>query len=223
MWVLDSEEVHVHVPGNASRLRSDPRGSRLHWGRLRDPAGSSSTHVGPVDALIQAWECLDELAWIATVDSALHARVVGRSDLRKIAAALPSAARTALGLVDPAADSGLETIVRVIAVRLGFRVSSQVVMPGIGRVDLVIEDWIAVETDGTAFHDVALAPHDRRRDALLAATGRSVLRPGYSLVVHDRMAVARQLIGAVETHRRIQDSGRLAARARKRLEKLEWS
>jgi very-short-patch-repair endonuclease len=140
--------------------------------------------------------------------------------LELIAAALPRRARVSLDLTDPAAESGLETIVRVIAVRLGFRVSAQVRMPGVGRIDLMVEDWIAVETDGAAFHDVAVAGRDRRRDALLAATGRSVLRPGYSLVVHDPATVARQLIGAVETHRRVQDSGRLAARARTRLERL---
>lgn len=220
IWVLDSEVVHVHLSANAGRLRGDPRGSRGHWRPLRDPARSNSEHVGLVDALIQAWGCLDELAWIASVDSALHLGLLRPSELELIAAALPRRARVSLDLTDPAAESGLETIVRVIAVRLGFRVSAQVRMPGVGRIDLMVEDWIAVETDGAAFHDVAVAGRDRRRDALLAATGRSVLRPGYSLVVHDPATVARQLIGAVETHRRVQDSGRLAARARTRLERL---
>lgn len=131
--------------------------------------------------------------------------------------ALPEAARRDLRRADVRAESGLETIVRLIAGDLGFRVRSQVTFPGIGRVDLLIEDWIVVETDGSAFHDLPLAAADRRRDALLAADGRTVLRPEYALVVHDRAAVARQLIGAVSEHRRVQDSGQLACRARRRL------
>ena len=140
--------------------------------------------------------------------------------LRKLAS---PRSRRLLNLVDARADSGLETIVRVIAHELGFRVRSQVRVPGVGRVDLIVESWIAVETDGTEFHDVSLSPRDRRRDAQLAARGMTALRPGYSLIVFNRDAVARQLIGAVAAHRRVKDSGHLAARARKRLAGLDLS
>jgi very-short-patch-repair endonuclease len=220
IWVLDSDIVHVHLPSNAARLRRDPSGGRRHWRPLRVPERSSSAHVGLIDALIQAWGCLDDPGWIASVDSALHLGMLRPAELEVIASALPRRAGISLALTDSASESGLETIMRVLAVRLGFRVRSQVVVPGIGRIDMIVEDWIVVETDGAAFHDLPVAAHDRRRDALLAATDRTVLRPGYSLVVHDRTTVARQLIGAVESHRRIQDSGRLASRARNRLERL---
>ena len=220
VWVLDTAEVHVHLAANASRLRADPLGSRGHWQPLirADPADGDD--VSLIDALRQAHECLPLPAWIASVDSALHLRLLSADDLATLRAHLPRAGRRALQLLDAKAESGLESIVRVLALLLGFRVRSQVVVSGIGRVDLVVEDWIVVETDGSAFHDTALAPRDRRRDARLAATGRSVLRPGYELVVHDQTAVARQLIGAVETHRRVQDSGQRAVRARWRLAKL---
>ncbi len=220
-WVLDAEEVHVHFAANASRLRADPSGSRGHWRPLvhretRDPDG-----VSLIDALLQAHECLSVPAWIASVDSSLHLRLLRSGDLGLMGEHLSSRARRDLELVDAKAESGLESIVRVMSRLLGFRVRSQVTVPGVGRVDLIIEDWIVVETDGSAFHDTALAPRDRRRDARLAATGRTVLRPGYELVVHDPIAVARQVIGAVETHRRVHDSGRLAVRARRRLAQLE--
>ena len=133
---------------------------------------------------------------------------------------LPGPARQELRTADGRAESGLETIARLIALDLGFRVRPQVRFHRIGRVDLLVEDWIVVETDGSAFHDLPLAAGDRRRDALLAATGRTVLRPGYALIVHDRATLARQLIGAVESHRRVHDSGQLAARARRRLERM---
>jgi len=125
--------------------------------------------------------------------------------------------------VDARAESGLESIVRVLACQLGFRVQSQVRIDGVGRVDLVVERWIAVETDGTAFHGVSLSARDRQRDSRLSARGMTTLRPGYVLVVFDQKAVAEQLIGAVATHRRVKDAGHLAARARRRLARLDLS
>lgn len=220
VWVLDTTEVHVHLAANASRLRADLMGSRGHWRPLVRAQSTDDDHVSLIDALLQAHECLSLPAWIASIDSSLHLRLLQRDDLAILRTHLPRSVRWALELVDANAESGLESIVRVIARLLGLRVRSQVAVPGIGRVDLVIEDWIVVETDGSAFHDTALAPRDRRRDAGLAGRGRTVLRPGYELVVHDQAVVAKQLIGAVETHRRVQHSGQLAARARGRLHKL---
>jgi very-short-patch-repair endonuclease len=155
------------------------------------------------------------------VDSALHQGQLYPRQVAALRGRLDERRRTWVDLVDRRAESGLESIVRVIAHDLGFRVRSQVRIPGIGRVDLVIEDWVAVETDGAAFHDVALSPRDRRRDARLFAIGRSVLRPGYSLIVHDQPAVVRQLIGAVAAHRRVKNSGAIASRARRRAEKWD--
>ncbi|MEO6115208.1 MAG: DUF559 domain-containing protein [Pseudolysinimonas sp.] len=160
---------------------------------------------------------------MASIDSALHLRLIHQTDLATIRRGVRRELGALLGSADRRAESGLESIVRIMALDLGFRVRSQVAVRGVGRVDLVVQNWVAVETDGTAFHDVALSPRDRRRDAQLAATGRTVLRPGYSLVVFDRMAVARQLIGAVETHRRVKDAGHLAHRARQRLDRLGMS
>lgn len=219
VWVIDSERVHVHLAANASRLRVDPGGHRGHWRRLADPLGDPD-HVSLVDALIQSRECLDTYEWMASVDSALHLRMLRPHERERLWSEMRGSGRRDLGAAERRAESGLETIVRLIARDLGFRVRSQVRFAGVGRVDLLVEGWIVVETDGTAFHDLPLAAGDRRRDALLAATGRTVLRPGYALIVHHREAVARQLIGAVAAHRRVQGSGRLAARARRRLESM---
>jgi very-short-patch-repair endonuclease len=215
IWVLDSDVVHVRVPSNAARLPSAALGARIHWDDYA-PVDAEGVHVGVIAALIQAYRCLDHRAWIASVDSALHTKRLSRRQLSLIASRLPASAGLLISQTDRSAESGLESIVRVLARELGFRVRSQVRFPGVGWVDLVIEKWIVVETDGTAFHDQALSPRDRRRDALLSARQRVVLRPGYSLVVHDQPAVARQIIGAVAAHRRVGNSGKLAARARRR-------
>jgi very-short-patch-repair endonuclease len=220
IWVLDDGRIHVHVADNAARLRTNADQPRVHWRPLVEPRMPDSDRVGVVDALIQASGCLSHREWIASVDSAIHLRLLSASGLAAMSRSLPKRLQRVLRLVDGRAESGLESIERVIAVELGFRVRSQVQFTGIGRADLVVEDWIVIETDGTGFHDVSLASRDRSRDARLAARGRTVLRPGYSLVVYDQPAVARQLIGAVASHRKVRDSGRMVARARSRLEKL---
>ena len=222
IWVQDSGVVHIRVARTASRLPAIGPGIRRHWDAL-PLAGDDVHHVGLVSALIQAFGCLDHRAWIASADSAAHLGLLHPEDLALLRAGLPRAGRLALYLLDRRAESGLESIVRVIARELGFRVRSQVVIRGVGRVDLVVEGWIVVETDGTAFHDQALSAKDRLRDARLVERGRSVLRPGYSLVIFDQATVARQLIGAVAAHRRVANSGRIVARARRRAAALDFS
>jgi len=213
--VLDSAVVHIRVARHASRLPTDLVGIRRHWDALPLERGDVH-HVSLVSALIEASGCLDRRAWIASVDSALHLGLLHPEHLTLLRAGLSRVGRRALALADRRAESGLESIVRVIAHDLGFRVRSQVAIRGVGRVDLVVEDWVVIETDGAEFHDQALSAKDRLRDARLVGMGRSVVRPGYSLVVFDQAAVARQLIGAVAVHRRVTDSGRIVARARHR-------
>ena len=179
--------------------------------------------MGIVDALILASRCLERRAWVASLDSALHSNILRPRQLSTVCASLAQPRRSWVDLADPRAESGLESIARVIAKDLGFRVRSQVRIPGIGRVDLLVEDWIVVETDGSAFHDVALSARDRLRDARLISAGRSVVRPGYSLVVHDPAAVAAELIGAVASHRRVANSGEITRRARRRFRELGFS
>jgi very-short-patch-repair endonuclease len=143
---------------------------------------------------------------------------VRRSDFAS-GAVLPISLRWALDRLDVAAESGLESIVREIVRLLGFRVTSQVSFPLVGRVDLVVEDWVVVEADGGRFHDAEVTARDRRRDALLVSQGCSVLHFRYAQVVFDRTLVATTIISAVATHRRIRNSGSLVRRARNRAEK----
>jgi very-short-patch-repair endonuclease len=84
----------------------------------------------------------------------------------------------------------------------------------------VVEEWIVVEADSTAFHSGDAIPRDYRRDAALAATGRTPIRFGYAQVVYDLPSVARALIGIVASHRRVRNSGQKALRATRRLRTL---
>jgi very-short-patch-repair endonuclease len=113
--------------------------------------------------------------------------------------------------------------VRVLLLDLGLAVRPQVPFGGVGRVDLLVERWVIVETDGAEFHDGTVSPRDRRRDAALASRGYTVLRFRYAQVIFDLGSVANAVISAVEVHRRVRNSGHLAARARSRLRRAEMS
>lgn len=228
-WVPEHPVVHVHVEANAARLRHPddskqrlPEGAAcvLHWAPLHEPGGASVSHVSPLDATLQAMQCLERRLAIAALDSAVRSGLVRLSVVRDAAAGLPVRSRRLLTEVDARAESGLESIVRTIALDLGFRVALQEGVRSVGRVDLVIEDWIVIETDGDEFHDVTVTPKDRRRDAMLAADGRVTLRFRYAQVLFAQREVARAIIGTVRTHRRIHNSGRLADRALRRMQSL---
>ena len=77
----------------------------------------------------------------------------------------------------PSSASPLETIARVLLRPHGWRVQSQVVIDGVGRVDFLIEGRVVLETDGYEFHSSKEAfVRDRRRDAELVARGFVVVR-----------------------------------------------
>jgi very-short-patch-repair endonuclease len=220
VWVRSPSALHIQVARNASRLRRpDPSTTApgdecvLHWRALVDPASATGSHVGILDALALAVRSLPRADAVAAIDSALNLRLISLPQL----ALAPPALAALLADVDPAAQSGLETLVRLVARDLGFRVRSQVRFRGIGIVDLLVEDWIVVETDGSEFHDDAIvSARDRRRDALHAAAGRTPLRFRYAQVVHEMPSVAAAIIGAVASHRRVHNSGRIVARALRR-------
>lgn len=227
VWTREPALVHVHVPPNAARLRSpDDRTRRrtrgevvVHWVPLRAPRHATASHVGVIDALTCAAECLQRREAIAAIDSALNLGLVSSAQLREAWRGLTC--EPLLDETDAAAQSGLETIVRVVALALGFRVRIQVRFSGIGVADILIEDWIVVETDGSEFHESAApSARDRRRDARHAAAGRTPLRFRYSQVVHELPTVVAAIIGAVGSHRRVRNSGRLARRATARARRL---
>ncbi|GAA1941037.1 type IV toxin-antitoxin system AbiEi family antitoxin domain-containing protein [Microbacterium aoyamense] len=171
-----NHDVHVHVPVNAGRLRRAGT-ARVHWSpTMREPReGSPFAEV--IDALVHAAECQTPRAFIASVDSALHLRHLHPDDLDELFARLPRRLRRLRGLVDARAESGTETLVRLMLRGLGCRPDCQVQIGGVGRVDLVVDGWLVIECDSRAFHSGwEEQRRDRRRDLALAERGFVVLR-----------------------------------------------
>jgi very-short-patch-repair endonuclease len=234
IWVVDDSTLHVRLSPGASRLRdaqdrhvrmTAPEIAaapvRLHWKELRSPGRATASHVGVVDALVSAAGCLRPSELIAALDSGCHQRVIGPRDLRAALLMIAARRRPSSERLDPAAESGIETIIRDLCVRLGLRVRIQVEFDGVGRADVFVEDWVVIELDGRAYHGGEVATRDRRRDAVHMARGRLPLRFVFAQVVFERRSVALAIIGAVRTHRGIPDRAYLADRALRRLAYLD--
>ncbi|MCB2411874.1 DUF559 domain-containing protein [Demequina sp. TTPB684] len=71
-------------------------------------------------------------------------------------------------------------------------------IPGVGRVDLLVEGKVVVETDGRATHALTAAfDADRRRDRSALLAGYLVMRFGYADVMGDVGALVEQVVAVV--------------------------
>jgi very-short-patch-repair endonuclease len=181
LWMLSDAGLHLEVPRHTglAAARERQAGVTVHW------AGSEPLqprHGQPLhEALAVMASCRPALEVLCAVDSALNRRLVSLTQLR-----LRPGERwhRILDRVDPAAESGVETIFRIRAQAAGYRLRTQVPVPG-GRVDFVLGERLVVETDGSEFHSGhERFLHDRERDAWLAALGYYVVRLTYGQVVH---------------------------------------
>lgn len=178
VFVLDRPNTHVHLPANASRHRRPPEGVRRHWGGLLRRPHPRSCTVEAIDAVRHAILCQEPRASVATIDSALRCGVLRRDDLPELFASLPRRYRVLSRLVDERAESGPESLVRLILRRLGVRFDVQVKIRGVGRVDFLVEGWLIIECDSEEFHGGWEARRrDLRRDQAAAAMGYTTYRP----------------------------------------------
>ena len=212
VFVLRNEHLHVQVSPNASRLRSPHdrktrarahrrRGVKLHWTDSPDLPASAGT-VGVIDALVHAVSCQPPCAAIATLDSAVHLGVITLEQLADVFARLPARFHVLRGFVDGRAESGPESLVRLMALQLGCDVRLQVVFDGIGRVDLVLDGWLVVECDSKEFHaDWDTQVKDRERDLALAALGYCTFRVTAAAIMYRPDEVFASLRGLIRSRR----------------------
>jgi very-short-patch-repair endonuclease len=205
---LANEQTHVHIERGASRLRSDAScaagkatSARLHWWPLVSPPDPYSPVVDIVDALAHAIRCQPPRYAIATLDSALNKLLITRDQLDEVFRAVPRKYGALRGLIDGRAESGPETLVRLIARSLGCVVYLQVQFDGIGRVDIVLDGWLVVECDSREFHaDWAAQVSDRRRDVALAARGYVTVRFTAGQIMWQPELVQAALRGLLAAH-----------------------
>jgi very-short-patch-repair endonuclease len=218
VWALDDGMVHVRVPkGRDVRGAS---GVRLHW--TQDRLELERAWDDPADALACAVGCLDLRHAIAVTDSVLNMGLVSIEEVTRRLAGR-ARGRAVLARCDPQAESGLETFARLALVSARIRVRSQVVIAGVGRVDLVVGDRLVIELDGAAWHGgTADFERDRLRDRALMARGYLVMRATYHQVLFELPTLVAQVQEVVRrrehiwqlTQRRAAELGQQRALAR---------
>ena len=176
VFVLHKKGLHVQFNHGASRLPPRPRGTVAHWRRSTAPRDALAADL--VEALAQAVRCQSPRDAVATLDSAWHHGLVGEEEIAAVFARLPRRVRRLRGLLDRRSESGPETIMRLMLRGLGCSVEVQVRIPGVGRVDFVVDGWLIVECDSEAHHEGWKSQkRDRARDIAAARLGYTTVRP----------------------------------------------
>ncbi|MCU1473245.1 MAG: hypothetical protein JWQ92_1313 [Amnibacterium sp.] len=194
LWTPRDQRLHVALPLTAARLRDaddadrplDPADVVLHWGKRVPPPAQVPTRIAPLLLVLEhaLLSLRPELA-IAMIDSVLHLRHARLSDLTVLRTVLPAHLGVVVARAEPRCESGLESVACYLLRAAGYRVEVQVVIPGVGRVDLLVEGRLIVELDGRTWHDDPMAfARDRRRDAASAASRYRTLRFDSGQVLH---------------------------------------
>jgi hypothetical protein len=182
VWVLPDPRLHVAFARSQSRLPIAPTDVRRHFGP--DSRQSTTDAVVSVAEALRHYErCTDDEGLVMALDSALHQRLLLRCDLRTV---FGDRHEHLEALVDPLAESGTETRLRLWLRRRGHDVQVQHQLGGVGRTDLLVNGWLVIALDSRAFHTGTEAyERDRARD--LAALGQAypTLRLTYRQVVDD--------------------------------------
>lgn len=186
-FVFEDDHVHIHAERRSSRLRaagdvkkrwsrSGATGVRLTWADLTEPPAGRHV-VSTVDAVRALIRCRPEREAIATLDSLLRLGLITMPQVREAVASLPPRFRQILTLVDPRAESGPESLMRLILCELGVGFDVQVKIVGVGRVDFVVDGYLIIECDSKEFHEGwEQQRRDRQRDLAAAAQGYFTLR-----------------------------------------------
>ena len=160
----------------------------------RRAGGPVTGRLDLVETLVSVALCAPLHVAVSLVDQVLADDPASSQTLRAADGRHDGRWRQVLELADRRAGSAMESQARVHLVLafapLGVVVEPQVRLKGVGRVDLLVDGWLVVETDGFTFHsDRESYREDRRRNGVLSRHGYVWLRPTYEDVVGcpDRM------------------------------------
>lgn len=183
IWVTDFGRHVTAVPQHAHLLPLPDGIERIQSAFEVDPA--APWRVTVLDALVQYCRRASKLDAVASIDSALKQGLVSKDSLKELRSRLPQRCWPWLKQVDGRSEAGTESYIRVACQDEGWNVEIQVPYRG-GRLDSVIDGWLAIEVDGSKYHDVAeQAQKDRKRNSQLVKDGYRWHRFSYADVIHN--------------------------------------
>ncbi len=187
-WVLAPERPHVRI----SRGVAQGGGVEAHWSDQRNLTDAPLDP--PETALALAAVCLPFRSAVVTADSLANRGILPLNTIDRVLRKTASGRRVAAAL-DPRSESGLESLARLSLRSRRIRVRSQVIIPGVGRVDLVIGDRLVLELDGETFHHDF--DRDRARDRALILAGYLPFRVSYRQLMYGWDEVEAQILELV--------------------------
>lgn len=202
----DAPHVAVASGRSTAVAKAVPPGTVIHRARALELPGAPRVRTRPLAptplALVQVMQCLPFRESVAVIDAALNRRDCTLADIERLR---PRSGRVAfdriLRAVDGRAQSLPESILRLGLRAAGLAVEPQIVILGLGRVDLLVERRVIVEVDGMAYHsDRAQFGEDRRRDRVACTLRIPALRYTYADAVH---ATARAVLEVTEVVRQL--------------------
>lgn len=194
VWV--PEDHRLHVRGNSSAVRTR-KGPFCREFRRPSPEGAA---VDDLDiALRHAARCLDPEGFVVVVDSILNRRLMSGDELEYQFRDAPEYVHELLAKADGRADSGPETMTRLRLRGQSIKVRVQVQIDGLGRVDLLVGDYMIVEIDGREWHGTTERQfeRDRERDAIALELGYYPLRFTYKDVVFRWAETNARILAAI--------------------------
>ncbi|KAB1644509.1 DUF559 domain-containing protein [Pseudoclavibacter sp. CFCC 14310] len=102
--------------------------------------------------------------------------------------------RAVLALVDAQAESGLESIARVLLTLAGHHVESQVLLDNRQRIDLVVDGVLAIELNGGTHRDAEQFRRDHAKDIAIERAGYVSARYTYHQILHQWPEVYRDIL-----------------------------
>lgn len=195
LWRPPDLRVHAHF----DRARSRARGEVVrHWWPAVE--AGDRTRTGLLDTLAHVTRCQPRPFAVAVLDSALHGAFVTLTEIESLLERVPARHRVPPLSLDARAESGVESLIRVALVSAGLRSESQVTIPGVGRVDLLVEGRVVVEVDGRRWHD-GQQSRDYARDLAAQAAGFAVVRADYAHAIAHSDPVVRAVRRALRRPR----------------------
>ncbi|MEO6957567.1 MAG: DUF559 domain-containing protein [Antricoccus sp.] len=198
-WTMPDNKLHIRYSSDARRRFGS--GCQVY---AKDP---------PADLRVDPWAialdcaagCLSAEALVVAVDSLIQSGIAAYEDIEARVLKWPPGHATWWTACDGRSESGTETLTRFRLRSCGIDSIPQVVIPGIGRVDLLVGRRLVIECDSRAHHTGTLAyESDRRRDRVLVARGFLVVRLSYHQVLYDRPSVLEDLLTIVRRRDHLQ-------------------
>ncbi|WP_275776511.1 DUF559 domain-containing protein [Paenarthrobacter sp. Y-19] len=147
LWLKDKPgRLHLATKHNRGR-------GFIRHGGLRLGSESYVPVASLEDTVIHALTCLPDVDAIAVAQSAMKNRGVPRDVLEgELRANYFGNARKRLRQADGLSESVPEISARLLFEAAGLSFERQVQIPGVGRVDTLIDGWLIVEVNGYQFH-----------------------------------------------------------------------